>query len=275
MAYGVNAPFGLKPISSITGGSWTEKTNTYPIFASADGATTYAANIFTGDPVVFSPTLAQAGTISIYLPAFADGTPSTYSALPLLGVFQGCEYKDVTGKLIKSAYWPASTRVYPGSSIKAWVIDDPNVVFDIQVSTRIAAAANAFVAAPNFPVANNTAANVGAFGGNFALDIAGGGNFQTVPSPTGVPYANNPATGSVATGQSAFYLSASTATVALNNHDYSKTTVTLPLKVIGYSNDPRNVAAPGLTLATTPFLNVRVLINNHVYGHNVVGTTLA
>jgi hypothetical protein len=41
MAYGVNAPFGLQPISSISGGSWTEKVNEYYIYASADGATTY------------------------------------------------------------------------------------------------------------------------------------------------------------------------------------------------------------------------------------------
>ena len=47
MAYGVNAPFGLRPISSINGGSWTEKVNEYFISASADGVTTYASNIFT------------------------------------------------------------------------------------------------------------------------------------------------------------------------------------------------------------------------------------
>lgn len=53
MAYGVNAPFGLRPSSSINGGSWTEKVNEYFISASADGNTTYASNIFTGDPVIF------------------------------------------------------------------------------------------------------------------------------------------------------------------------------------------------------------------------------
>ena len=31
MAYGVNAPFGLRPLCSINGGSWTEKTNEYNI----------------------------------------------------------------------------------------------------------------------------------------------------------------------------------------------------------------------------------------------------
>ena len=68
MAYGVNAPFGLRPISSINGGSWTEKVNEYFISASADGATTYASNIFTGDPVIFNPAAANqgGGTIARY-----------------------------------------------------------------------------------------------------------------------------------------------------------------------------------------------------------------
>src|SRR5271156_5455699 len=122
MAYGTNAPFGLRPISSINGGSWTEKVNEYYIYASADGATTYASSIYTGDPVVWNPTLANAGTIAVYLPDRTVATPGTYSALPILGVFMGCEYlSTVTGtnNLIKSAYWPASTAVIPGTFIKA------------------------------------------------------------------------------------------------------------------------------------------------------------
>lgn len=292
MAYGVNAPFGLRPISSITGGSWTEKVNEYYIYTDPDGANSYNVSIFTGDPVVFTPTAANittgnpnvGGFITRYLPAFTDGTPSTFSALPLLGVFVGCEYISVvngTNSLIKSAFWPASTAVVPGTLIKAFVIDDPNVVYDIQVSTSIDAATNAFVASPTFPNKNATYGNgVGGFGSNFALNIGGGADFNTVTNAyttaTGNKYANNPATGSTLTGQSAFYLDVDTSTAANgNNHDYSKLVATLPLKVIGWTQNPNNVAATGLTMATTPFLNVRVLINNHVYGHNVAGTTLA
>lgn len=282
MAYGVNAPFGLRPISSISGGSWTEKVNEYYIYASSDGATTYNTSIFTGDPVVFTPTVANitgnpsvGGFITRYLPNFADNTPSTFSTFPLLGVFVGCEYfstNTATNNLIKSPYWPASSQVIPGSVIKAFVIDDPNVVYDIQVSSSKDAAANAFVAPPFFPNTNTNADNLkGAFGSNFALNIGGGTNFNTVNAS----YANNPAAGSTLTGQSAFYLDVCTSTALNNNHDYNKTTVTLPLKVIGWTQHPNNVAAPGLTMATTPFLNVRVLINNHVYGHNVAGTALA
>ena len=283
MAYGVNAPFGLRPISSINGGSWTEKTNQYFIPASADGATTYASNIFTGDPVVFNPAVADAGTISVYLPNFTDGTPSTFSALPILGVFQGCEYTDATGKLVQSSYWPASTRVQAGTKIKAFVLDDPNTVFDIQISTSINADAEAFVSKPYLPVTNDTAANDGSFGSNFALNIGGGTNFNAITLNGGVEaagnplmgYANNPASGDTRTGQSAFYLDASTSTTLSNDHDYIKTTATLPLKAIGYTLDPENTADSRLTLETTPFLNVRVMINNHYYKAGTVGTTLA
>lgn len=283
MAYGVNAPFGLRPISSINGGSWTEKTNEYYISASADGATTYASNIFTGDPVVFNPAVANVGTISVYLPNFTDATPSTFSALPILGVFQGCEYTDATGKLVQSPYWPASTRVQAGTKIKAFVLDDPNTVFDIQISTSINASAEAFVSKPYLPVTNTTTANAGSFGSNFALNIGGGTNFNTITLNGGAEaadnplmgYANNPASGDTRTGQSAFYLDASTSTALDNDHDYVKTTSTLPLKAIGYTLDPENTADSRLTLETTPFLNVRVIINNHYYKAGTVGTTLA
>lgn len=266
MAYGVNAPFGLRPISSISGGAWTEKTNEYYIYTNAAGTTTYGTSIFTGDPVTWNPTLANAGTISVYLPARTVATPGTYSALPILGVFMGCEYFDTNNILHKSPFWPAGTLVYPGSIIKAFVIDDPDVVYDIQLSTPGDVLANA-----NFPTINATGVGYPAyFGRNLALDI---GN-DTDPNP----HLNvlNPASGSIITGQSAFYAVASSGTTTnpLTN-DYLKTTATLPLKVLGYTKNPNNVAAPGLTIATTPFLNVMVTINNHFYGHNTAGTTLA
>lgn len=266
MAYGVNAPFGLRPLSSINGGSWTEKTTEYSIFAPADGVATYGASIFTGDPVVWNPTLAQAGTVAVYLPARTVNTPSTYSALPILGVFQGCEYITPAGILIKSAYWPAATPVLAGSVIKCLVIDDPNVVYDIQISTPGDVLANA-----RFPTINATATTYPAqFGRNLALDIG----IDADPNPHQNVF--NPTTGNTRTGQSAFYAVASsgTATNAFTN-DYLKTTATLPLKVLGYTQDPQNVAGPGLTIATTPFLNVRVTINNHAFGHNTVGVALA
>lgn len=273
MAYGVNAPFGLRPVASINGGSWTEKTNQYYIYASDDGATTYTSSIFTGDPVVFNTKSttgsAQFGTISVYSPNFTDGTPSTFSTTPILGVFQGCEYTDTTGKLVQSAYWPGATKVLKGTQIKAFVIDDPNVVFDVQVSVnRNAVDENGWDANPYFPVNPGVASKAGAFGSNFALNIGGGTNF------TERGYANNPQEGNTRTGQSVFYLCVSTEKSDNADPDYIKTTTTLPLKAISYTLNPQNIAAPGLTMETTPFLNVLVMINNHCYKAGTAGTAL-
>jgi len=276
MAYGVNAPFGLRPISSINGGSWTEKTNEYFIYADATGTTTYEISIFNGDPVVFNPTNAQAGTIARYLPNYTDGTPSTFSALPIVGVFQSCEYINTTGNLVLSPYWPANTQVQAGSKIKAYVLDDPSTIFDVQVSTSTNANGNAFVSDPVFPNTNGEANLNGSFGSNFALNIGGGTNFDTV-QVGGVAniYANNPAGGDTRTGQSGFYLDVQTNTGGDATHDYNKTTATLPLKAIGFTLSPKNKPRlVGQTMETTPFLNVRVLINNHYYKAGTVGTTL-
>jgi hypothetical protein len=300
MAYGQNAPFGLRPIATIHGGSWTEKVNEYYIYASADGLTTYQNSIFTGDPVVCATSIGgtaangKIGTIAVYNPNYADGTPATFAGTgtaATLGVFMGCEYlSTVTGtnNLIKSPFWPGATQVQPGSVIKAYVLDDPSVIYDIQVSTNIAAAGNVFVGNPVFP---NTNANGGAPfnqaggpGRNFALGIGGGGNFGTVQATIGagpaedIGYSDNPAHGSTLTGQSAFYLNVDTSTAAgYNTHDYLKNSATLPLRALGYTQDVRNVPAaivPGNnvqpTMQNTPFINVRVTLNNAVYA---VGST--
>lgn len=283
MAYGTNAPFGARPLNSIAGGSWTEKVNEYEIYASADGTTTYASSIFTGDFVQWGTSIAATapangavGTIALYSPGFADGAgTSAFSTVPVLGIFMGCRY--VAANAVSSTptqvspYWPASTQVKPGTKIQAYILDDPNVLLDIQVSTHINAAAAEFVAFPAFPNFNPTGGApfiyTGSFGRNFGVNVGGGTNFTTVPNPTATGfYANNPATGSTITGQSGMYLDVDTSTVAYNNHDYAKNVTTLPLKPIFYTKNPLNVADSTGNITLTPFLNVTCIINNHVYG---------
>lgn len=223
MAYGVNAPFGLRPFSSLLGGSWTEKTNEYYIQASTDGATTYATSIFTGDVVYWNAAAPNngGGTVAI---AGAVGTGP-------IGVFQGCIYTDINQRLIQSPFWPASTIIYPGSLIKCYVIDDPFVIYDVQVSTSTNVLANAVFLQSQF-------------GQNAALAIAGGG-VNLVP--------NNPVSGSIITGQSGYYLDGSTIL----------DTATLTVKIIGYTPNPNNV--PDANPNTVPFLNARVLLNVNTY----------
>lgn len=287
MANGINAPFGLKAISAITGGDWSEKTNIYNLYTSDDGITTYDTNIFTGDPVQMNTDVDQIGTIAQYNPEFTVGTPSTFSETAILGVFQGCEYTDTTGRLVRKPYWPANTQVQAGSSIRAFIADDPDIVWEIQVSTSTDANNNAFTGKPFIPVENPDDSLAGSIGSNFGLNIGEGNNFDTItadgnPIAVGNPslgYKNNPASGDTQTGRSAFYLDASTPIDISNNFveagDYNKQNVKLPLKLIGFSTSPENISHTNATLKTTPFLNVKVLINNHLYKTGNMGPDLS
>jgi len=86
-------------------------------------ASTYAANIFSGDPVK----LTDAGVIQL---GTSDGTRSgTTDGVTLLGIFAGCQYLDATGRPTISPFWPSGTT---GTEIVAWVYDDPETLFDVQ-----------------------------------------------------------------------------------------------------------------------------------------------
>jgi hypothetical protein len=86
-------------------------------------ASTYAANIFSGDPVKLTDNgVIQLGT--------SDGTRSgTVDGILLLGIFAGCQYLDASGKPTISPFWPSGAT---GTEIVAWVYDDPETLFDVQ-----------------------------------------------------------------------------------------------------------------------------------------------
>lgn len=118
MAYGngTNTPQGLQPRVYQNGANWSGQLNQYPI------ASGYATNLFSGDPI----TLLSNGTIGIGVAGSA-----------IVGVFMGCFYQDSTGNWQYSQYWTANTATWnPGGSgnvnAQAFVVDDPNVLFDIQ-----------------------------------------------------------------------------------------------------------------------------------------------
>lgn len=251
MAYGTNAPFGARPLFSISGGSWTEKVNEYRIATTANGATTYGTNIFTGDPVIWNPVAGNNGGGTIARYGFStDGNTGT-NTVSTLGVFQGCEYTLPSGLLVKSPFWPAATIVQAGSTIRAFVLDDPSVVYDIQVSTWT-------------NTLDDARFTRNLLGQNFGFGLGGGGNTLVPP---------NPADGSTITGQSAVYLAT---TFTANN--IAHTIATLPLKVVGYTNDPKNLNNPISYTAdatTQPFLNVMVQINNHTYRAGSLGVVAA
>ena len=109
-----SAPFGFRP-SFHNSGQMRPKAYTI--------ASTYAANIFSGDPVKLTDNgVIQLGT--------SDGTRSgTTDGITLLGIFAGCQYLDATGKPTISPFWPSGTT---GTQIVAWVYDDPETLFDVQ-----------------------------------------------------------------------------------------------------------------------------------------------
>tara|TARA_S200002703_G_scaffold103163_1_gene89421 strand:+ start:1022 stop:1606 length:585 start_codon:yes stop_codon:yes gene_type:complete len=106
-----DASFGMRPVKMMGGSPWTGGTSRYRIAAN------YGTAIYTGDMVM----QVTGGTVEIH----ADG-----GTVPIVGVFMGCQYTDPTsGEQKFSAYYPASTNA---SDIIAFIVDDPNVVFEIQ-----------------------------------------------------------------------------------------------------------------------------------------------
>lgn len=114
-----NAPFGLRPVRHLFGG--VVRPNEYTI------ADQYGTALYLGDPVVATGTGRNIGIAT------------AGSSNPVTGVFAGCEYVDSLGDTKFSKYWPASQVTKSGTTVKALVIDDPHVVFEVQFATLAAA----------------------------------------------------------------------------------------------------------------------------------------
>ena len=109
-----SAPFGFRP-SYHNSGQMRPKAYTI--------ASTYAANIFSGDPVK----LTDNGVIQL---GSSDGTRAgTTNGILLLGIFAGCQYNDANGRPVVSPFWPSGAT---GTEIVGWVYDDPETIFDVQ-----------------------------------------------------------------------------------------------------------------------------------------------
>lgn len=119
------APYGLRPVNLIGGLPYSGSTRLIKI------ASAYGTNIFYGDIV----SILAAGTIAKVTATGADGTTNAFPA-GVVGVFVGCTYTDpnLKYKLFKQ-YWPASTVA---SDAFAYVVDDPNVVFQAQADATMA-----------------------------------------------------------------------------------------------------------------------------------------
>lgn len=57
-----------------------------------------------------------------------------------VGIFLGCEYREPDGEVIFRNYWPGGQATQSNTTIKALVIDDPNLNFEAQMNGALAAA---------------------------------------------------------------------------------------------------------------------------------------
>ena len=135
-----NAAFGLRPYRML--GSAVNSTGDV-VFSIQTAATAGTSSvIYQGTPVI----PLSNGMIDI-VGAAAGGT------VPLLGVFLGCNYIDLTGKPKWSPYWPGTAAVKANTVATAMIISDPNATFVINCD---AAAADSIVHAnANFSTATS------------------------------------------------------------------------------------------------------------------------
>lgn len=113
------APYGLRPVNLIGGQPYAGSTRLIKI------ASGYAANLFFGQPVA----VVAGGTIE------AATVTTTAPATGVTGVFVGCSYTDPNLKIkVFKQYWPSGTSA---SDAVAYVVDDPDVVFQVQADGAV------------------------------------------------------------------------------------------------------------------------------------------
>jgi hypothetical protein len=122
MAYPtVNAPYGLKPINLYGGTPFAGATRQYQI------ASAYPTSIFYGDAVE----IVDTGTI---IKSAITAARATVTTSQVIGVFLGCSYVNAQGQTIFAQYFPANTAAPTGTTITAFVCNDPNTLFKVVIA---------------------------------------------------------------------------------------------------------------------------------------------
>ena len=151
-----DAAFGMKPVRMIGGAPYSGGQSRYRIAAN------YGTSIFQGDMVA----QVTGGTVEVH----ADG-----GTVPIVGVFNGCQYTDPTsGDQVFSNYYPASTNA---SDIIAFIIDDPNVVYEVQADDTFPVA-DLF---GNFDIVYTSAGSTQTGISGAELDVTTGATATTLP----------------------------------------------------------------------------------------------
>lgn len=119
------APYGLKPVKRADGMPYAGATSQYLIDPAGE-----ATNLFYGQVVI----IGADGYIALATGTGADLTTNSISGttgVGGIGVFVGCEYTNAQGQTIFAQYYPTGTS--NGGAIKAYVVDDPDVLFQAQL----------------------------------------------------------------------------------------------------------------------------------------------
>lgn len=127
----IDSPFGLKPVRHRNGAPYNGAANPYFIPSS------YATALFVGDPVIKTGT---SNTAAVTVPGagkFGIGT------MPEINKATAGDTNRVTGVIVGFTALPADlNKPYNPASTErvAWVVDDPDVVFEIQADGAVPAA---------------------------------------------------------------------------------------------------------------------------------------
>jgi hypothetical protein len=146
------APYGLKPVKRADGMPYAGATSTYLIDPAGE-----ATNIFNGQVV----TIGADGYIALATGSGADLTTNNLggNTIGAIGVFVGCEYVNAQGQVIHSQYYPSGTT----GTVKAYVVDDPNVLFQAQLdgtgAQTIIGATTTFAAVQSTSTGSTTTGN--------------------------------------------------------------------------------------------------------------------
>ena len=119
------APYGLRPVKRADGMPYAGATSQYLIDPAGE-----ATNLFYGQVVI----IGSDGYIALATGTGSDLTTNSISGttgVGAIGVFVGCEYVNSSGQTVQAQYYPSGTA--NGGPIKAYVVDDPNVLFQAQL----------------------------------------------------------------------------------------------------------------------------------------------
>ena len=152
-----DAAFGLRPSRMMGGAPFSGGQSRYRI------ASGYSTKIFQGDLVK----QVTGGGIE---------RAAASSTVPVVGVFNGVQYTDpTTGEQVFANHYPGSISA---SDIIAFIVDDPNVVFEVQAD-------EAFPVADllgNFDIIDQSTTGDTASGrSNMELDVSTGATTTTLP----------------------------------------------------------------------------------------------